>query len=298
MKTRIAMLSAVCLATISTAHAVTLDFEDLVLSPSTYWKGPDPLGTDQSTPWGTTERVGSFTSGGAKFGNVYDLTYGSWYGWAYSNTTDVVTPGVVNGIVVNESSAYDPHHLADGGGDNSANYAVTFSTAFGGSAITLPAGMQPVSMRVANTTYAALIMRDGDPSGFAKKFGFGDDRSTPDIAETNQPDWFLLKVIGLDAGNQQIGSVDFYLADYRFANDADDYVVDEWKTIDLSSLAGAAKLNFALSSSDVGGFGMNTPDYFALDNLVLQPVPEPATFVTAAIAAVGLLTFARSRRAA
>jgi hypothetical protein len=293
MKTRLAILLAMCLTNLSATHSATLDFEDLLLSPTTYWKGPDPLGTDQSTPWGTTERVGSFTSGGAKFGNVYDLTFGSWYGWGYSNTKDVVTPGVVAGLVVNESSAYDPHHLADGGGDNSANYAVTFSTALGGSAITLPAGTQPVSMRVTNTTYAALIMLNGDPSNFSKKFG--DDKATAGTTETNFPDWFLLKVIGLDAGNQQIGSVDFYLADFRFANDVDDYVVDVWKSVDLSSLAGATKLNFALSSSDVGQFGMNTPDYFALDNLELQPVPEPATIVTAALAAVGWFTFARRR---
>src|SRR5262245_24474501 len=125
MKARIALCLAVALVSRETRAAV-VDFEDLTLSPGTYWKGPDPLGVDQPTPWSTVERVGSFTSGGATFNNVYDLTYTTWGGWAYSNTTDVTTPGIINGIVVNESSAYDPHHLGDGGGDNSANYGVAF----------------------------------------------------------------------------------------------------------------------------------------------------------------------------
>ena len=61
--------------------------------------------------------------------------------------------------------------------------------------IDLPAGMDPASVRLTNTTFAALSMRDGD--AFAKQFGgvSGDD-----------PDWFLLTIDGLDAGGASVGS--------------------------------------------------------------------------------------------
>src|SRR5262249_17448897 len=38
----------------------------------------------------------------------------------------------------------------------------------------------------------------------------------------------------------------------------------------LSAMAGARTLSFEFASSDVGMFGINTPTYLALDNLVLE----------------------------
>ena len=63
------------------------------------------------------------------------------------------------------------------------------------------------SLMVTNTTYAALSMRDGD--SFAKKFGG---------PSGNDPDYFRLTITGKDSGGSTIGSVEFYLADYRFAD--------------------------------------------------------------------------------
>jgi len=42
--------------------------------------------------------------------------------------------------------------------------------------------------------------------------------------------------------------------------------VNEWAYVDLTSLGSADSLQFFLSSTDVGIFGMNTPAYFCLDN--------------------------------
>ena len=67
-----------------------------------------------------------------------------------------------------------------------------------------------------------------------------------------------------------MGVVEFALADYRFEDSASDYIVDQWTRVDLSSLVGARKLQFGLESSDVGEFGMNTPAYFALDQVALS----------------------------
>jgi hypothetical protein len=117
---------------------------------------------------------------------------------------------------------------------------------------------------VTNTTYAALSMLQGD--GFAKKFGgtSGDD-----------PDWFKLTVYGTDTtGNVLSNAVSLFLADYR---DASDYIVDQWTLLDLSPLADAHRLYFNLTSSDVGDYGMNTPGYFAIDNISMTTVPEPSS---------------------
>ena len=123
---------------------------------------------------------------------------------------------------------------------------------------------------VTNTTYAALSMRDGD--AFAKKFGgeSGDDR-----------DFFLLTIEGRDDEGDSVGSVEYYLADFRFDDNSRDYIVDQWTMVDVSSLAGATQLEFSLSSSDVGQFGMNTPAYFAVDHIVLSDAESE--FVTATV---------------
>jgi Domain of unknown function (DUF4465)/Dockerin type I domain/PEP-CTERM motif len=219
------------------APAGIVDFEDVPLAPESYYDGAD--------------LAGEFTSQGATFNNAFtDFGGGftTWEGWACSNTTDATTPGFGN-----QYSA-----IAGSGWDHSANYGVAFTNTFVVPApiVTLPTGTIPLSLRVTNTTYAALSMRDGD--SFAKKFGgaSGDD-----------PDWFLLTITGLNAADVPIGDVESYLADYRSSDNAQDYILGEWKNVDLTSLAGAAKLSFVLTSSDVGTFGINTPTYFAMDDL-------------------------------
>ncbi len=256
---------------------ITLDFEGLPLASGFEYEN----GKHLSVP-------GEFTHQGATFNNYYDETFGPyWEGWAYSTKTDATTPGFGN-----QYSAF-----TGGGANGSTGYGVGFTDGFvlPASIITLPDGYQPKSMMVTNTTYAAFIMLDGDPNNFSKKYGFGDDRSTEDIAETDQPDWFRLQITGLDDNDQQTGIVDFYLADYRFDSDAQDYVIDEWVNLDLTSLGAATKLSFELFSSDFGSFGLNTPAYFAMDNLVLQ-VPEPATVLLAAVAACSFWMTAKSRK--
>ena len=60
--------------------------------------------------------------------------------------------------------------------------------------------------------------------------------------------------------------VDFYLANFLGSNS---YIINTWQTLDLSSLAGAESLQFGLSSADNDPtYGMNTPAYFAIDNLM------------------------------
>ena len=240
-------------------------FDDLPLAPNSFQNGA------------TLVPPGSFTSGGAVFNNSYSPAFDSFTGWAYSNVTDVTTKGFTN--------QYAAYNLPNGGGDSSANYGVAFNFSPGDATVALPAGTAPQSIRVTNTTYAALSIRDGD--AFAKKFGG---------ATGTDPDFFRLTISGANAAGVPTGSVDFFLADYRSADPALDYIVSGWTTVNLTGLApGTARLSFALVSTDIGAFGMNTPAYFAADNLVLTPVPEPALTVAVGAAAWGLWRWQRDR---
>jgi hypothetical protein len=201
-------------------------------------------------------------SGVVTFENAYNADWQSWSGWAYSTTTDAETGGWDN-----QYSAYA------GGAASGEVYAVTYAP----SVLELPVGYRaPVSISVTNTSYTAISMRDGD--AFAKKFG--DDPATPDVVETDYPDWFKLILTGRSANGGRLGTVEVMLADFR-GEAATDFILDEWIEVDLTPLFSSgwnpgfsvATIEFSLESSDVGDFGMNTPAYIAVDNLVLEETP-------------------------
>lgn len=236
MKKMLLAVSVFCIQYTQAQTVVT--FDDLTLTPNTYWDGSDStLG---------------FTSGGVYFENTYDFQWDYWSGgFIYSNTTDVTTAGYTN-----DFSAY-----TGTGGNSSQNYAVNY----GGTGIDFGTEKVLTSIQLTNTTYAALSMLNGD--AFGKQFGDSTNaQGNPD--GTNGEDWFRLLIIGKDAQSVTTDTVIFYLADYRFANNTQDYIVNTWETVNLSPLGEIQFLEFELQSSDVGGFGMNTPAYFALDNIV------------------------------
>jgi len=185
----------------------------------------------------------TFTSQFGVFSNSYDPQWGSWYGFCYSRDTDTNTAGYTN-----QFSA-----IAGGGAEGSLYYAVAYdlgtgaTVQFSGSAD----GYQLTGAFVANTTYAYLAMRDGD--AFAKKFG--------GPAGTD-PDWFRLDIVGVRTDFTKTGPVQFYLADFRSADSAEDYILSEWRWVDLTQLGKVIGLEFSLSSTDSG-----TPYYFALDSI-------------------------------
>ncbi len=237
------------------AMAIGATFDDLYLPPDSYWNGSDGSGY--------------FESGGMTFYNDYNAAWYSWSGFAYSNMTDTTTPGWMN-----QYSAY-----AGSGVHGSSNYAVNYQNNMN-YATTSTLGEVVQGTYITNTTYAALSMLNGD--AYSKKFGG---------VTGNDEDWFLLTITGYDVNVEVTGTVEFYLADYRFANNNMDYIIDQWAWVDLSGLGEITMLEFGLSSSDVGQYGMNTPAYFAMDNL--GAIPEPTTI---AIFAIGSLAFYRRRR--
>ena len=232
------------LAASSATTVVT--FEELAGAPDFYWNGSDGSG--------------QFTSGGARFQNSYYPDYQSWSGFAYSNTTDTTTPSYGN-----QYSAY-----AGGGAAGSSTYAV----AYGDSVVKFssPVGLLGLGASITNTTYAALVILQGDSLFGTRAFAAGD--------------WFKLAITGYQA-NQPTGVVECYLADYRGGS----VLWNDWQHVDFSALGTVDELRFSLSSSDNSEFGgfsyMNTPAYFAMDNLLA--VPEPATILLGVSSGLGLL---------
>jgi len=233
MKFRNLVCLIAALTIISTANADITTFEDLSLPPESYWNGSD--------------ESGGFTSGSAYFNNNYNSAWGSWDGFSYSNITDTTTAG----------TAAQYNAITGAGQGNSANYAIGYVGWASLPTITLDTADVVEGLYVTNNNYVCYSMLDGD--AFSKKFG-GDSG--------NDPDWFMLTITGKDVDGLVTGTVDFYLADYRFADNSADYIVNTWQYVDLTSLGAVKSLEFSLSSSDVGDWGMNTPAYFALDTLI------------------------------
>ncbi|MBN1395452.1 MAG: DUF4465 domain-containing protein [Pirellulales bacterium] len=265
----------------SSAPAGVATFDDLSLSSESYWNGSDKSGAhthyDYYDTYGYTvdSYAGGFSSGGAFFVNNYAETYypdyqsgyTSWDGWAYSNMTDAATPGYNN-----QYSA-----ITGAGVDGSANYGVAFESWTSSKTINFASPVQVQGAYVTNTAYAYYSMLNGDD--YAKKFG-GDDGT--------DEDWFKLTITGYDDAGTETGSVEFLLADYTFADGADDYIVDEWTWVDMTSLGdNVCKMGFSWTSTDNDPlFGMNTPAYFAMDNLTVVPEPGTLALLIAGLAAL------------
>jgi hypothetical protein len=266
-KAHFAALLIGAIAMSSVALAVTVDFEDVALPASGYYNGSDG--------------AGGFTSSGVLFQNSYAEypPYVYWENWACSRMTDVT-----------DYSWQNQFSAAAGGGQNvSAQYTVSypgFST--GVSNITFPNPTAVQGAYFTNTTYAYGSMLNG--LNGSKKFG-GESG--------NEEDWFLLTITGKDSAGVELGSRTLYLADFRDPANrpdntrTDDYILNEWAWVDLSSLGNDVKtLEFGLTSTDNDAvFGMNTPGYFAMDNLTISAVPEPNASMLLVMAALGFLVW-------
>lgn len=182
----------------------------------------------------TNDGINSFTSGDFTFESYKMVSdYGTYYyGFMVSNITNT------------EFKDYtDAYKSACGGPRAGKNYAIWNSSYSGGDAVLLAKATKVPGCYITNNVYAYNSMLNGD--AYAKKFG--------------ADDWFLLTITGHN-GEQMTGTVDFYLA-------KDGKILKDWTYCDLSSLGEVTKLTFALSSTDNGDYGMNTPAYFCIDEL-------------------------------
>lgn len=229
-------LTALLFAGFVHSQETVSDFENLTLITDSLWNGSDGSG--------------GFNSGNAHFINSYDTSFGGiWNGFGYTNIVDTTTAGSNTAI-------------AGKGYGGSSNYAV--ANLYGNARISITgAGANKIvsGFYISNCTYTAISMRDGD--FFGKKFGG---------STGNDEDWLKLTVKGFTNGVFKANTVEFYLADYRFADNSQDYMVNDWQWLDLTPLGNVDSIQFFLSSSDTGQYGMNTPAYFVLDNFTTTQI--------------------------
>ena len=207
-------------------------FDDITLGSNGYWTGEE----------GENEMF----SGGWIFTNYYSQAYSFWGGFTASNHTDLTQTGM--------GAQYTA--ITAGGYDGSTQYGVAYTMgaqtdvyASDGTAHTI------TGCYVTNNLWAYQSITEGDYS------------STPFGGTTgNDPDWFKLTATGKNATGQTVGTLDFYLADYRFANNEEDYVIDTWEWFDLSPLGPVHTISFSLSSTKSNAYGMLTPAYFCIDD--------------------------------
>ena len=232
----------------TTISGQNADFESISLTNESYWNGSDLSGTSNGT--GLFQFL--MIEGGHEFSNQFDTTWGApgyWsQGWAYSNQTSDMLTGTAG-----------QHSSYAGGAYSGTNYAIGQN----GSEIILAGGVSP-EFRITNVNYAAYSMLNGDVYG--KVFGSQYD-ANGSLDGTDGEDWFLLKILCYNLSDVLVDSVELYLADYRFADNTQDYIQKGWTTVSLTSAEALGRLKFNLTSSDEGQWGMNTPAFFAIDNL-------------------------------
>jgi putative lipoic acid-binding regulatory protein len=205
-------------------------FEDVPLGSGGIWQ--PPVGENE------------MSSGGWLFTNFNE--YGYWGGFTASNRTDVNQTGLNAQYTAVPGVGYD----------GSSQYAVAYT--YGMETEVYAADGQPHTVTgcyITNNLWAYQDIFEGSMG--QTPFGglTGDD-----------PDWFKLTATGKNASGQTIGELDFYLADYRFANNEEDYVVETWEWFDLSPLGSVASISFSLSSTKSNYGGMITPAYFCMEN--------------------------------
>ena len=192
---------------------------------------------------------GFFIKDIVSFPNYYSEEWGIHYGFAFSKAHDRTTPGPENqySVFVNESDnnvfalvwVCDPD-------DWSSKTFLTFSQP-----------VRDISFDVANSTYAALAMKDGYE--MAKQFG--------------NDDWFDLLLQFYDKNNNPLFVNSNNEAEPQaipLAQGTD--IVNGWITVTIEGEAEVSKIEFTLQSSDYNSFGMITPAYFCIDNIKARTV--------------------------
>lgn len=189
----------------------------------------------------------SFILSNLEFNNSYNEQYDSWEGCGVSSLVDTETAGFGNGMSVIAGAAYE-----------GSKFGVIYSGTIKPTITSKLGGKRFESLMICNSTYPYISMRDGDD--YAKKFEDGD--------------WFMVTIKGMTADSIETGSTDFYLADFR---DGKTTLVNSWEKVDLTPLGECCIITFNFTSSDNGEWGINTPTYACIDNIVYasgEEIPE------------------------
>ncbi|MDE7407140.1 MAG: DUF4465 domain-containing protein, partial [Muribaculaceae bacterium] len=207
-------------------------FDDCGLSDNSYWAG-----RPTSSPYGVSS---NFFSGSFMFTNTNMPAYKTWGGFSCSTST---------ANTFDNSNYYDGQFNAvTGSGYESRGFAVVYPYGFR-TEITPLASKEGAVLKgvyLTNNMYFYSSAVSGD--GFTKPFTEGD--------------YHKIVFTGDDPDGE---AVEFYLADYRSADEASRYVLTDWRFCDLSPLGKVTKVKVSLQSSN-----SFIPAYACLDNMMYK----------------------------
>ncbi len=163
-------------------------------------------------------------------------------GHAISNyaSTDIAA----NGTYEQQLAVYGEE--GRGGNNSSANFCI--HNGMGVAPLEFRDGVERVidHLYVAATTYCINVYENG--GGF----------TVPATEES----WFKLTATGYDAAGNETASTEIYLAEGT-------KMLRGWQRWSLASLGKVQSVRFAADGSDVGEYGLNTPSYFAYDDVAV-----------------------------
>ena len=220
-------------------------FEEMKLDAESNYNGAGAEGETVTDTWGSQVTKSHFNSGGFRFTTLFNPEWASWSGFAVSNETATTYANIA-----------DQYRNCVGGGyKGSSNYAVVFPSDMKEAVEPVNGPMAISGMYVTNSAWNVSAYLNGDGM-------------TPGAFTTG--DWCLLTITGTHA-DESTATVNVYLADYRSANEADHYYINQWQWVDLAPLGEVKAITFAITSSRNNDWGMTTPGYFCMDNLGGEP---------------------------
>lgn len=314
------------LAMAAAANAAAISFDDVPIrgnwefsytdysvygGEDVYEWSPSPSGSVES--WqAMPANVGRFEwnsavdgiSGGLQFKTTsYNYEYYNGGGFLLSNSSDTSNISYSNDLCsVTGTGAGGSQQYAVFYGNVSDSNGVASKTAYKGTEYfsTVPETCQLVfddivsvsSVDIANTLVGAKILGNPDSSMNMGYTESEDGLIVYDSVYNTDDAFFAVLIRGIYADGtltETDEAVCYVLASHGFLS-------EEWNTVDLSSLSadGLIGLDFQILSSFGNAWGMTSPAYFALDNIVYGAVPEPAA-VSALFGMLALSTALRNR---
>lgn len=211
-------------------NLLTVDFE------GDYWsKLIDSKQNNGPLLYGENSADYAWVDEGTKLSGGMTLAWGGQFGFAEGGTA---ISNYIDADIENHAT-YD-YQLSVPAGNGSKNFAVVYCNA----TIKFPQGVTHVikSMQIGPTTYELGVVK------------YGNDYAASLAQEGN----FTLTIT---ADNGKTMEVDMA---------RDGVILETWKEVNLTSLGEVNSLTFTMDGSDKSEYGVNHPQYFAFDNVVVK----------------------------
>ena len=219
-------------------QTVTISFEDATLNADGYWCG-DETG-DPFDNWGSPAFKCFYTEAGVPFEANYTPSWGSWSGFAISNRTETTYNAA--------TMIPDQFNCIAGGAHSGKNFCVVYTF---GESIEFGGAVTVKGFWYTNDAWTVDAILNGDGM-------------TPGKFEAND----FLKCVLYPTPAEGLGGARYEL---DLAKDGD--YVKEWKYCDLSDVdafKNIKSLSFAFEGSKANDYGLTTPTYICIDDIVVE----------------------------